>query len=52
MLESVGMTEKSLPVWQLVQVAVLAVGMWLDGSSIPSKCSVLAWQVPQSPLPG
>jgi len=29
--------EKSVPVWQLVQVAVVAVGMWFAGFSTPSK---------------
>ena len=37
MFVSVGITEKSVPVWQLVHVAVVAVGMWFDGLSMPSK---------------
>ena len=37
MFVSVGITDKSVPVWQFVQVAVVAVGMWFAGSSMPSK---------------
>jgi hypothetical protein len=34
---SVGMTAKSVPVWQFAQVALVAVGMWFDGLSALSK---------------
>jgi hypothetical protein len=37
MLASVGITEKSLLVWQALQVAVVEVGMWLAGLSCAVK---------------
>jgi hypothetical protein len=37
MFVSVGITEKSAPVWQLAQVADVAVGMWFDGFRMLSK---------------
>jgi hypothetical protein len=37
MFVSVGITEKSVAVWQFEQVDVVAVGMWLEGFRLPSK---------------
>ena len=37
MLASVGITEKSLLVWQFEQVAVADVGMWFWGLAVPVK---------------
>jgi hypothetical protein len=36
-LVSVGSTEKSVPVWQFVQLAVAEVGMWFEGFTTASK---------------
>jgi hypothetical protein len=37
MLASVGITEKSVDVWQAVHCAVLAYGMWFGGVTVPEK---------------
>jgi hypothetical protein len=52
MLASVGITAKSLEVWQAAQVAAAAVGMWLAGLSVAVKKLVPLWQAEQSPLVG
>ena len=48
----VGITEKSVLVWQLVQVALAEVGMWLAGFDGAVKSLKLAWQFEQSPVAG
>ena len=53
MFASVGMTEKSLPVWQALQAAAAAYGMWLAGfDCAASKVPVPTWQSEQSPDDG
>jgi len=52
MLASVGITAKSLEVWQSLQVALAEVGMWLAGLSVPTHTAVPLWQVEQSPVVG
>jgi hypothetical protein len=52
MLASVGITEKSVEVWQAVHCAVAEVGMWLAGVSSALKKLVLPWHCEQSPLAG
>jgi hypothetical protein len=53
MLSSVGITEKSVPVWQFVHVAVLDVGMWFAGFSwLANELKFVPWQAAQSPLAG
>src|SRR5882724_680062 len=43
MAVSVGMTEKSLLVWQALHAAAVAYGMWLAGLSTPLNAVVLPW---------
>jgi hypothetical protein len=52
MLASVGITEKSLEVWQAEHAAVAEVGMWLAGLSVALKKFVPLWHCEQSPVPG
>jgi len=52
MLASVGITEKSVEVWQSVHCAVAEVGMWLAGLSSAVKKTVLLWHCEQSPVVG
>ncbi|MEI8158205.1 MAG: hypothetical protein WCH60_15175 [Burkholderiales bacterium] len=47
-----GITEKSVFVWQEVQVALADVGIWLLGFAAVVKLVVLAWQFEQSPPTG
>ena len=47
-----GMTAKSLLLWQALQAALVAVGMWLAGLSTAVKASVLPWHCTQSPVAG
>ena len=51
-LASVGMTEKSLLVWQALHCAVVDVGMWLAGLSCALKKLVPLWHWLQSPVAG
>ena len=51
-LTSVGITEKSVLVWQAVQVALVAVGIWLAGLSVAVKAVVPLWHNEQSPVLG
>src|SRR6266850_5479825 len=52
MFANVGITAKSVAVWQAVHVAAAAVGMWLAGLSVALKKRVLLWQIEQSPVAG
>ena len=47
-----GTTEKSVPEWHAVQVALAEVGMWLAGLAEVVKLTVLEWQLEQSPATG
>ena len=51
-MASVGITEKSVLVWQDVQSAVAAYGMWFAGLTCPSKKLVPVWHWLQSPALG
>ena len=48
----VGITEKSVLVWQFTHVALAEVGMWLAGLEGAVKSLKLAWQFEQSPVAG
>ena len=52
MLASVGITEKSLDVWQAAHCAPAAVGMWFAGLSVAVKKFVPLWHCEQSPVLG
>ena len=52
MLASVGITEKSVLVWQAVHCALAAYGMWFDGLSWALKKFVPLWHWLQSPVLG
>jgi hypothetical protein len=52
MFASVGIAEKSVPVWQFVHCAVAEVGMWFAGLIWPEKNVVPVWHCEQSPLDG
>jgi hypothetical protein len=47
-----GITEKSVLVWQEVQVELAETGMWLLGFAVVLKLVVLPWQFEQSPPTG
>ena len=51
-MASVGITEKSVLVWQDVHCALAAYGMWLAGLSWPLKKLVPLWHWLQSPVLG
>jgi uncharacterized membrane protein YuzA (DUF378 family) len=52
MAASVGITEKSLVVWQALHCAAAAYGMWFAGLSCAVKKFVPLWHCEQSPLAG
>src|SRR6266446_10491511 len=52
MFASVGITAKSVEVWQALHVAATEVGMWLAGLSVPMKELVPVWHSEQSPVVG